>query len=228
MTFWGCKSLMPRKIPSSTYTMNMMSLQKNTQSSISDVVNPNYGHEFVHEEWVPYASSLFLAVHVFLHLQYVILGIFVLGLDPLWQFHVDVHLDWSLRICHNKVHLSNCPTENDAKDNHKSDGKPCHNRCICLKIVHAKDLLSTVEVQPCLVWLDPVSCERSCLRLSAHTEGTNWTSSGTLFLFCSVKLLQSTSLLTSFVTACTNSLTLAVWVLVEDTWCHLSFLCVWR
>ncbi len=37
MTSWSCKLLLPSKIPSSTYTMNMMSSQKKTQSSISDV-----------------------------------------------------------------------------------------------------------------------------------------------------------------------------------------------
>ncbi len=91
-------------------------------------------------------SGLFLTMYVFLQLQQVILGVPVLSLDPLWQFHVDVHLSWSLRICDSKVHLLEGPAENDAKDYHKSDGKPCHNRCICLKIIHSLDLLSTVEV----------------------------------------------------------------------------------
>jgi hypothetical protein len=92
-----------------------------------------------------------LAVCVVLQLHHVILGIPMFSLDPLWQFHVDVHLDWSLTICQNKVHLSNDPEENDAKDDHQSYGKPCHNRCICLKIIHSIGFLSTVEVQPGLV-----------------------------------------------------------------------------
>ncbi len=83
----------------------------------------------------------------------------VLGLNPLWQFHVDVHLDWSLRICYNKVHLSKGPKENDSEDDHKPDGKPCHNWSICLKIIHTIDLLSTVEVLSGLVRLDSVCCE---------------------------------------------------------------------
>jgi hypothetical protein len=90
--------------------------------------------------------------YILLQLQHVILEIPMLGLDPLWQFHVDVHLDWSLWIRHNKVHLSKGPTGNDTKDDHnKSDGESCHNRCISLKIIHSVDLLSAVEVQPGLV-----------------------------------------------------------------------------
>jgi hypothetical protein len=65
----------------------------------------------------------------------------MLGLNPLWQFHIDVHLNWSLWICHNQVHLSKGPSENDSKDDHKPDGKPCHNGGVCLKIVHFVDLL---------------------------------------------------------------------------------------
>jgi hypothetical protein len=64
-----------------------------------------------------------------------------------------------LRIGHNKVNLAKIPSENDSEYDHKSDSKPCHNRCICLEIVHSIDLLSAVEVQSCLVRLDLVSCE---------------------------------------------------------------------
>ena len=73
------------------------------------------------------------------------------GLDALWKFHVNVYFDGSLWIGHNKVNLAKSPSENDAKDNHRSDGKPCHNRCIDLEIVHSVYLLSAVEVQSCLV-----------------------------------------------------------------------------
>ncbi len=68
----------------------------------------------------------------------------MLGLNPLWQLHVDVHLNWSLWISHNEVHLSNGPAENDSKDDNKPEGKPCHNGGVCLKIVHSEDLLSAV------------------------------------------------------------------------------------
>ncbi len=47
-------------------------------------------------------------------------------------------------ICDNNVHLSKGPTENDSEDDHKPDGKPCHNGGVCLKIVHSVDLLSAV------------------------------------------------------------------------------------
>ncbi len=40
-----------------------------------------------------------------------------------------------------------------------------YNRCIGLKIVHSVDLLSSVEVQSCLVWIDLVCCE---VTLSLH------------------------------------------------------------
>jgi hypothetical protein len=68
----------------------------------------------------------------------------MLGLNPLWQLHIDVHLDWSLWISHNKVHLSKDPAENDSKDDHKPDGEPFHNRGVCLKIVHSIDLVSAM------------------------------------------------------------------------------------
>jgi hypothetical protein len=41
--------------------------------------------------------------------------------------------------------------KNDAKDDHKPDGKPCHNRRICLNTIHAVDLLYTMVIQPGLV-----------------------------------------------------------------------------
>jgi hypothetical protein len=55
--------------------------------------------------------------------------------------------------------LAESPSENNSEYDHKPDSKPCHNRCVCLKIVHFVDLLSAVEVQPGLVRLDLVSCE---------------------------------------------------------------------
>ncbi len=81
------------------------------------------------------------------------------GLDTMRKLHVDVHLDWSLRISHNKIDLAKSPTENDAKNDHKSNYEPGHNRCEGLKIIHSIDLLSAVEVQPGLVRLDLVRCE---------------------------------------------------------------------
>jgi hypothetical protein len=45
----------------------------------------------------------------------------VWGLDALWKFHVDVHLDWSLWISHNKIALAKSPTEDDAKNDHESN-----------------------------------------------------------------------------------------------------------
>jgi hypothetical protein len=67
------------------------------------------------------------------------------------MFRVDVHLDWSLWRSHNKIDLAKSQTEDDAKNDHKSDCEPCHNRCVSLKIIHSVNLLSTVEVQPGLV-----------------------------------------------------------------------------
>jgi hypothetical protein len=68
----------------------------------------------------------------------------MLGFNPLGQLHIDVHLNWSLWISHNKVHLSKGSAENDSKDDHKPDGKPCHNGGVCLNIVHSVDLLSAM------------------------------------------------------------------------------------
>ncbi len=58
--------------------------------------------------------------------------------------------------------------ENDTKDDHKSDGEPFLSRCICLKITHAVDLLSAMEVHPGLVWLDSVCCETAFAFLWPH------------------------------------------------------------
>ena len=87
------------------------------------------------------------------------------GLYALWKFHVNIHFDGSLWIGHNKIDLAKSPTENDAEDDHKSNGKPCHNGCVGLEIVHSVDLLSAVEVQSCLVQLDLIRCE---VTLASH------------------------------------------------------------
>ena len=42
-----------------------------------------------------------------------------------------------MRIGHNKVNLVESPSENNSEYDHKPDGKPCHNRCVRLKIVHS-------------------------------------------------------------------------------------------
>jgi hypothetical protein len=68
----------------------------------------------------------------------------MLGLHPLWQLHIDVYLNWSLWISHNKAHLSKGPTEYDSEGDHKPDCEPCHNVGVCLKIVHSVDLLSAM------------------------------------------------------------------------------------
>ncbi len=79
--------------------------------------------------------------------------------NSLWKFHVDVHLDRSLRIGHNKVNLAKSLSKNNSKYDHEPVGKPCHNRCVCFEVVHSIHLLSAVKVQPGLVRLDLVSCE---------------------------------------------------------------------
>ncbi len=88
-----------------------------------------------------------------------IFGVPVHGLDTLRKLHVDVHLDWSLRISHNEINLVKSPTKNDAKNDHESYCNPCHNRCVGLKIIHSVDLFSAMEVQPGLVQLDLICCE---------------------------------------------------------------------
>ncbi len=96
-------------------------------------------------------TGLLLTVDVLFQLQHVIFGVSVCGLDALRKLHVDVHLNWSLRISHNKINLAKSPTENDAKNDHESNCKPCHNRCVGLIIIHPADLLFAVKVQPGLV-----------------------------------------------------------------------------
>jgi hypothetical protein len=96
-------------------------------------------------------NRLALTLDVLFQLQHVIFGIPVCGLDTLRKLHVDVHLNWSLRISHNKIDLAKSPTENDAKDDHESNCEPCHDRCVSLKIIHPIDFFPAVEVQPGLV-----------------------------------------------------------------------------
>ncbi len=96
-------------------------------------------------------TSLLLTLDVLFQLQHVIFGVPVCGLYTLKKLHVDVHLNRSLWISHNIIGLAKSPTENDAKDEYELNCKPCHNRCVSLKIIHTVDLLSAVEVQPGLV-----------------------------------------------------------------------------
>jgi hypothetical protein len=133
------------------------------QSSTKEVVNPIYrscpqGMSSTH-------NRLILTVDVLFQLQHLIFGVSVPSLDTLRKLHVDVQLDWSLQISHNKINLATSPTENDAKNDHESNCEPCHNRCVGLKIIHSVDLLSAVEVQSGLVRLDLVCCE---VTLASH------------------------------------------------------------
>ncbi len=73
-----------------------------------------------------------------------ILGVASLSLNALRKFHVDVHLDGSLRISHNEVNLAKSLIEDDAHNNHESDCKPCNNRRKGLKIIHSKYLFTTM------------------------------------------------------------------------------------
>ena len=88
-----------------------------------------------------------------------ILGVPSHGFDALRLFHVDVCLNGSLRVSHNKINLMKGLTENDAHDDHKSDCKPCNNRSIRLVVIHAIDLLSPMKIQPGLVLGDLVGGE---------------------------------------------------------------------
>ncbi len=147
-----------------------------------------------------------------------ILGIPVLGLNPLWQFHLDdhlnwslrichnkvnlYHLDWSLRICYNKVNLSKGPKENDAKDDyHVTTGAYVSNQFM----PQTWFLPWRFNLALCDLILFVV---RLCLGCSDHTEVTILMSLGTLLLFFSVQLLQSTCLLIFLMTAWTNALVL--------------------
>jgi hypothetical protein len=87
---------------------------------------------------------LLLSINVLERLHDVVLGVTGHNLDALGQFHIDVCLDWSLRVGHNKVNLAKGPTENDAKHYHKPYCKPRYNRSIGFKVVHAVDLLSAM------------------------------------------------------------------------------------
>ncbi len=91
------------------------------------------------------------------------------SLDTLRQFQVDVCLDGSLRISHNKIDLTKSPTEDDAHDDHKSDCKPRNNRSVGLIVIHAVDLLSSMKIQPGLVLGDLVGGE---IALASH--GPHW------------------------------------------------------
>ena len=88
-----------------------------------------------------------------------ILGVPSRGFDALRQFHVDVCLNGSLRVSHNKIDLTKGPSENDAHDDHKSDCKPCKKKSVHLVVIHAVDLLSPMKNQPGLVLDDLIGGE---------------------------------------------------------------------
>ncbi len=81
----------------------------------------------------------------------------MLGVNPCGKFYVHVHLNGGLWIGHNEVDLAMGPIKEDAKDNEKSDRKPCDYRCVGFIVVCAKFLLPTVKVESCLV-----PCDFSC------------------------------------------------------------------
>ncbi len=87
-----------------------------------------------------------------------VLGVSSHSLDTLGQFHVDVCLNGSLRVCHNKIDLLKSSAENDGKNYHEPDGEPGDNRCICFKVVHHIHLFPTMKIQPGIV-LDEFFCD---------------------------------------------------------------------
>ncbi len=88
-----------------------------------------------------------------------VLGVPSRSLDTLRQFHVDVCLNGSLRISHNKIDLTKSPAEDDAHGNQKSDCNPRNNRRVRLLVIHAVDLLSSMKIQPSLVLGDLIGGE---------------------------------------------------------------------
>jgi hypothetical protein len=113
---------------------------------------------------------------------------------------LDVRLNGSLRVHHNKINLPKGPWENDAKDYHKPDCKPDNNRCICLEVVHPIHLFSPCRfsLALCLVTLLVM---RSRLRCIDQTEGTTCASVGTSSCLISFQRLLSTCPSTSLTTA---------------------------
>jgi hypothetical protein len=112
-----------------------------------------------------------------------ILGVSSCSLGTLRQFHVDVCLIRSLRLCHKKINLPKAPVENDAKDYLEPDGKSGDNRCICLKVVHPMHLFSTMKIQPGFVLNNLVLDE---VTLALHCPDGRYD----LCLFCNILLLD--------------------------------------
>jgi hypothetical protein len=112
-----------------------------------------------------------------------VLGVSSCSLDIFGQFHVDVHLNGSLRVCHDKFNLLKGLAENDDKDYHEPDGKPGDNRCICFEVIHPIHLFSAMKIQSGFV-LD--NLVRGEVRLAPHCPDGRYN----LCLFCKILLLD--------------------------------------
>ena len=60
---------------------------------------------------VSYMTSMLLLIGVAQQLEYMGLTTSVLGFDPHWKFHVDVHFYGSLDVFHYEVNFSETPSK---------------------------------------------------------------------------------------------------------------------
>ena len=75
----------------------------------------------------------------------------MLGFDAVRKIHVHIGFDCSLRICHSKIKLIDCPHEKDGKDDKKSNAKPCYHWSRSLKLIDTEIFFATMNIETCLV-----------------------------------------------------------------------------
>lgn len=75
------------------------------------------------------------------------------------HFYVHTVLDRCLSVSHDKAHLLHALAKIDCKDDHEANGKPCYNRCVTFKAVHAKGLLAFMNVDTSLILCDLIGSD---------------------------------------------------------------------
>ena len=86
-------------------------------------------------------------------MQSIITRVAALDCDAMWQIHVEVALDGSLRVSHDEIDLLESPIEDDSKHNHETNGEPRNDWSIGLKVVDTIGLLPTMNVETSLLLL---------------------------------------------------------------------------
>ena len=72
----------------------------------------------------------------------------------MWEIHVEVASNGSLRVGHDEVKLLESPAKDDSEGHHQLDSKPCDNWSLSLKVIDSKGLFSSMAIEKGLVAFD--------------------------------------------------------------------------